>query len=203
MVRLRRNGVAINKFYSDANHGGKRAALQSARAAREELEVQYGPAVSSTKNMLTTRNTTGVVGVHVGFNRDGRYQNAESYSYCASWTSTDGERLKISFGFLKYGQVVAWELACIARKNEITDRAKVIALHDARQRRAAKKSISARPTVTPPAPKAVTTKKVAKPKASVKKAIAVKTPAPKKATKKVTAKKSVSKKAVSKKTARR
>ena len=41
----------------------------------------------------------------------------------------DGSRHKLSFAWKRYGKKQAWELACLARANELNDREKVIALH--------------------------------------------------------------------------
>ncbi|MEM6364819.1 MAG: transcriptional regulator [Planctomycetota bacterium] len=122
MVRICRGGKHTREFYSDWACGGKRNAKEAATARRAELEEQLGPIQPATKGKLTHRNSTGKVGVHVAHSRDNRYPGCEYWSYCASWVDADGKRKKISFAWTKYGEDVAWELACRARDKENNDR---------------------------------------------------------------------------------
>jgi hypothetical protein len=183
LVRMRRNGSNVSEFYSDADYGGKRNALVVAKEAYQKLLKKMGPIVSPTKNRLTNRNTSGQVGVHTAYSVDNRYPNSQSWSYCASWISDDGKREKISFSFAKYGQEVAWELACLARQKMISNRERVVALYESGAK-----------------PKAVSAKAPAK-KASVKKATAKKVPVKKAAPTKKAASKSQSVKKSAKKKA--
>ncbi len=145
MVRIARGGNRIHQYFSDSKYGGKRKALAAAKAAYADLLEELGPAESSTRDKLTSRNTTGVVGVHVAYSQDNRYPGCEYYAYCASWVTEDGKREKASFAWNKYGQDVALELAILARQEQITDRDQVLAMYERsgaskRTRRASKAS---------------------------------------------------------------
>ncbi len=140
MVRISRNGKRINEFFSVARCGGIRKARQAADARYAELCDQLGPASHSTKGKLTNRNESGKVGVYVAYSADSRYPNCEYWAYCASWTDADGQRRKINFSWNKYGEEQAWDLACLARDREISDRDEVLRRYTRTQRRRAKSS---------------------------------------------------------------
>ncbi|MCM2373524.1 pathogenesis-related transcriptional factor and ERF protein [Aporhodopirellula aestuarii] len=203
MVRISRGGTRVNKYFSDSKNGGKRKAFAAAKKAYDDLLAEMGPPENSTRNRLTSRNTTGVVGVHVAYSQDNRYPGCAYSAYCASWVTEDGRREKASFAWNKYGEDRAFELAVLARERQITDRDQVVAIYE---RSAAGKK--AKRKVSKKAAKPVT--KRASKKASAKKSVkkSVKKSARKVAKKSVkksarkTAKKSV-KKAASKKTAKK
>lgn len=133
MVRMCRKGKHINEFFSDARCGGKRKARKSANERYDELLDEYGPAEKSTKGLLTKRNTSGIVGVHLARNTDKRSPNCEYWAYCASWTNEDQTRSKINFSWNKYGEKEALELASLARKHESRDREFIIKKHARQQ----------------------------------------------------------------------
>jgi len=122
MMRISRGGEHTNEFFSDKKYSGKRKALAASRARYSQLVSQLPPP-KTTKGIRTHRNQSGVVGVHLSV-CESTYGKAYS-SYCASWKTRSGTRNKISFSFKKYTKKIAWELACIARELETTDRAKV------------------------------------------------------------------------------
>jgi len=130
MVRIRRNGNQINEYFSDKKLGGKRKALTAAKERHAQLVEELGPAENATKNLLTNRNTTGKVGVHVAHSYETRWANNEYFAYCASWKETDGARKKINFSWSLYGKKEAFELACLARDKELTDRDAVVAIRE-------------------------------------------------------------------------
>jgi len=130
MVRIRRNGNQINEYFSDKKFGGKRKALTAAKERHAQLVEELGPAENATKNLLTNRNTTGKVGVHVAHSYETRWANNEYFAYCASWKETDGARKKINFSWSLYGKKEAFELACLARDKELTDRDTVVAIRE-------------------------------------------------------------------------
>ncbi len=138
VVRMSRGGNRISKYFSDSQNGGKRKALIAAKACYDELLKTMGPANASPTGRLTSRNSTGVVGVHVAYTQDNRYPGCEYYAYCASWVTESGKREKASFAWNKYGQDLAMELAILARDRRISDREKVVALYE--QTGASKKS---------------------------------------------------------------
>jgi hypothetical protein len=125
MVRLTRNGERQQKFFNDKLHGGKSKSLQAAKACYETW-LSQAPPIATTKDLKTSRNSTGKVGVHLVRNVDARWKNAESFGYCASWIDDTGARRKLSFAWNRYGKKHAWNLACLAREKEWSDRNKVL-----------------------------------------------------------------------------
>ncbi len=185
MMRISRNGNHINEFFSDKNSGGKRKALEAARKRYKKLKAKLPPP-KTTKGIKTARNRTGVVGVHLAVCES---VYGEMYSsYCASWKTGTGGRSKLSFSFKKYGKRKAWELACLARELESSDRSRVEKLYEKRKKKKVK---------TAPSPKAIKTKVEKKSKKKAKKKTAKKTK--KKVTKKKVTKKKAKKKPAKKK----
>ena len=185
MMRISREGEHINEFFSDKNFKGKRKALEAARKRYIKLKDSLPPP-KTTKGIKTARNQTGVVGVHLAVCES--VYGEEYSSYCASWKTADGARSKISFSFKKYGKRKAWELACLARKLESTDRKKIERLHVTRSK--GKKKIAPAPKVTILAKKKKSTKKKTIKKKTTKKrpAKSAKRKAKKKPAKRKTAK---------------
>jgi hypothetical protein len=130
MVRIRRNGQQTNEYFSDSRHGGKRKALVAAKERYAALCEELGPVQNATRDLLTHRNTTGKVGVHIAYSADRRWPGCEYYAYCASWRTDDGIRHKINFAWNKYGKEESFELACLARDEMIADRKQVEALYE-------------------------------------------------------------------------
>lgn len=166
MVRLRRAEMRNQKFFGDRTYGGKTKALKAAKECYEEWLAE-APPVKTTRDQVTARNSTGVVGVHLVRNLDSRWANAESFGYCASWITEDGQRQKLSFAWTRYGKKTAWELACLARENQMTDREEVLALYERGAKTKAKSMTKSKPaTKAKPAAKV----KPAASKKSIKKA---------------------------------
>ncbi|MBB3210187.1 hypothetical protein FHS27_006033 [Rhodopirellula rubra] len=192
MVRISRGGTRINKYFSDSKNGGKRKAFAAAKKAYESLLEEMGPPENSTRNRLTSRNSTGVVGVHVAYSQDNRYPGCAYSAYCASWVTEDGRREKASFAWNKYGEDRAFELAVLARERQITDRDEVVAIFERSAAGKKSKRKTSKKSVKSPAKR--TAKKTSAKKKSVKKSV-------RKATKKSVKKKAVKKTA--KKSAKR
>lgn len=131
MVRITRAGVRKQQFFNDRSYGSKAKSLKAAKECYADWAASAAP-IKTTRNQKTSRNSSGKVGVHLVRNVDARWENAESFGYCASWVTDDGARQKLSFAWKRYGKKVAWELACLAREKELNDRAKVIALFEKR-----------------------------------------------------------------------
>ena len=129
MVRITRAGIRKQQFFNDRIHGGKAKSLRAAKECYADWEATAAP-IKTTRNQKTSRNSSGKVGVHLVRNVDARWANAESFGYCASWVTEAGARQKLSFAWQRYGKKIAWELACLAREKELTDRAKVIATYE-------------------------------------------------------------------------
>ncbi|MDZ4852362.1 MAG: transcriptional regulator [Pirellulaceae bacterium] len=133
MVRICRKGKKTSEFFADKKYGGKRNAKKMAQQRYTELCETLGTsAAGPTKNLMTTRNTTGAVGVHIARSTDDRWGNGEYFAYCASWIAADAKRQKISFSWNKYGKLAAYELACLARKKESTDRTEILKIYKRR-----------------------------------------------------------------------
>jgi hypothetical protein len=125
MVRLTRNGERQQEFFNDKTYGGKSKSLTAAKARYKEW-VDKAPPIQTSKNVKSARNSSGKVGVHTVRNIDPRWKNAESFGYCAMWTDESGKRRKVSFAWNTYGKKKAWELACLARDQESTDRTSLL-----------------------------------------------------------------------------
>ncbi len=128
LVRLTRQGKRQQQFFNDKTYGGKTKSLKAAKDCYAQW-LETAPPIASTKGVRTRRNSSGKVGVHLVRNVDDRWKNAESFGYCASWIDEEGKRRKISFAWQRYGKKNAWALACLARERMLTDREKVLALH--------------------------------------------------------------------------
>ena len=126
MVRITRSGIRKQQFFNDRTLGGKAKSLKAAKECYALWAAAADP-INTTRNQKTSRNSSGKVGVHLVRNVDARWVNAESFAYCASWILVDGTRQKLSFAWKRYGKKRAWELACLAREKELTDRATVVA----------------------------------------------------------------------------
>ncbi len=135
MVRITRAGIRRQQFFNDRTLGGKTKSLKAAKACYADWAASAAP-IKTTRDRKTSRNSSGKVGVHLVRNVDVRWENAESFGYCASWVTTNGTRQKLSFAWKRYGKKMAWELACLAREKELTDRARVI---EALEKRSGKK----------------------------------------------------------------
>lgn len=147
LVRICRDGTKTSEFFSDTQYGGKRKAKKMAQQRYAELCEKLGPAnIRPTRGLITSRNSTGMVGVHIAHSIDSRWENCKYSSYCASWTTLQGVRQKISFSWNKHGKVAAFELACLARKTESTDRTAIIKIYD---RRVARRKAKAKPVAKP------------------------------------------------------
>jgi len=201
MVRIARKDKKRNKFFSDKEFAGKRKALAAAVECYEDWASELPPPMTS-KGVKSVRNKSGHVGVHLAVNPSYNSSDDVTYSsYVAAWRVEGGEREKVSFSVEKYGKKVAYELACLARKQEITDRDKVEALLSKRLgKKITAKTKSRRKKVK--AKKAVKKKKKTAAKKTKKKATKKKV-AKKKAKKKVAKKKAAKKKAAKKKTAKK
>ncbi len=145
IVRMFRKGKRYSAYFSDAKCGGKRNAKKMAQACYQEMLAKHGPANNrGCLDLLTDRNTTGIVGVHIAVSTDTRWSGGTYKAYCSSWVLEDGKRQKIAFAWKRYGKAKALEYAVYARKHRLTSRDAVIKAVDASRKRkvdsAAKKS---------------------------------------------------------------
>lgn len=108
----------MEKFFSDFNYGGKRAALQAAKAHRDLLESRHKKfSVSQLADSPSANNKSGLVGVRLHQQTDRRGEFEYSYWYwVAQWTDRRGRRKTRSFSVHKYGDDEACRLACESRE---------------------------------------------------------------------------------------
>lgn len=139
MVRITRAGERKQQFFNDKTYGSKTKSLAAAKVCYADWLKEAGPIVT-TRNRKTARNSSGKVGVHLVRNIDSRWANAESFAYCASWITEDGVRQKLSFAWKRYGKKAAWNLACLARETEESDRETVIKAYEKKSGKKSKKS---------------------------------------------------------------
>ena len=169
MVRICRRGEHVNEFKSDAACGGKRKALVAAKERYQELVDEMGPPLTS-RDRMTARNKTGKVGVHIAHSYDERSPESESFAYCAMWKAADGKRKKISFAWNKYGKKNAFQLACLARDKESSDREYLLKLlKKGEGKKYSSKKATKKKAARKAAKKKSTRKKVTKKKATKKK----------------------------------
>ena len=138
MVRITRRKKNYQEFFGDRRYGGKRKAKKAAKERLEELKETL-PSRATVKGRMTERNSSGIVGVHLARDVDYGRTEKEYFSYVASWTEEDGSRVNVKFGWLKYGEDTAWDLACIAREKMTRDRDRIMKLYRRRQKRKSKK----------------------------------------------------------------
>jgi hypothetical protein len=121
-VAIQRNNKKVVEYFPDGRYGGKRKSLQAAIERRDKLLATAAKPLPS-KNRMTTRNSTGKVGVRLSQVKDDRKTNSYLYSYyVAFWSAPNGKPVTIQFSTHKYGKRKAFALASIARDNETRDR---------------------------------------------------------------------------------
>ncbi len=114
---MQRRGKKYEKFFSDLNFGGKRAALHAAKEYRDELEQRHKKmTVRQSANKPSVRNQSGLVGVRLHQQVDRRGEFEYTYWYwVAQWTDGRGRRRTKSFSVHQYGDDEACRLAREAR----------------------------------------------------------------------------------------
>ena len=116
LVRVMRDGIMHQKFFSDGMYGGKSRSLREAKAHRDELVTLYPkPERGNLFNKMTARNTSGYPGV----SKSGSYRKGHYYeAWQAHWTLPDGTRISKRFGFSQTGRSerAARRLAIKARR---------------------------------------------------------------------------------------
>jgi hypothetical protein len=126
MMRIMRGGQKTLEWFADKKYGGKEKARAAAARRYRELDAKLPHEETAHKNQITKRNTSGKVGVHAK-ESFGRKENKRPYcSYNAFWTTKSGDKAQVSFAWLKFGDSLAWKMACYARDNEVKDRATVL-----------------------------------------------------------------------------
>lgn len=119
-VRVVKDGQLYQKLFSDGQFGGKRKAMEAARAYRDEIRQElFGENATSPRRVFTSckRNTSGMVGVHyVEKTRGGSITRA----YVASWCPVKGGPQKHKyFSVNRLGKREAFRQACAYRRDRI------------------------------------------------------------------------------------
>lgn len=118
-MAIRRGERTISEYFADSKWGGKAKAGKAARDRYRELAATL-PAQRTSEGVLTQRNSTGIVGVRLidqGAYADGSTKSA----YMATWME-DGHARCMGFSCGRFGQEVAFQLACMAREMHPADR---------------------------------------------------------------------------------
>ena len=112
------NGMTFQKSFPDLSCGGKRQALRKAKAWRDK-KMKFLPdiPIRITHEKISPRNTTGVIGVQL--DRKVFKNGYEYFTYVASWYPEKYNRQTKYFPVDKYGEAVAFRLACEARAQGI------------------------------------------------------------------------------------
>ena len=109
-VRIRWRGVIYAKFFSDKKHGGPEKAWEAAEAYFHELDAKLPP--DSKVGKLTSRNTSGVVGV----SRAEGLKRGVPYAHWQAWWTAGGKTKTACFSIRKYGEEEAKQKVIAARK---------------------------------------------------------------------------------------
>ncbi len=129
LVRILRGTERRSRFFSDKTHGGKAKSKKRAEECYQGWVAEMEPPLS-TRDKITKRNSSGVVGVHLATESDPRYKDCQYVSYVASWMTESRQRCNIRFLVNKYGKKNALALATIAREKKCIDRDKVVAMFE-------------------------------------------------------------------------
>lgn len=121
LVRVQRRGRLTSRFFGDSRHGGKRGALQAAKAFRDAAEEQADPWDAQERAaMPSVRNRTGLVGVHRRIQTVRRGDYEFSYAcWVAQWIDGHGHRRTRSFSVTSLGERAARAAAIAAREEGI------------------------------------------------------------------------------------
>lgn len=133
-VQIKRANVVWHKYFTDAQHGGKRRALAAAKVWRDELLPRIsGPQYEVWKReQPRSNNTSGVGGVWRGVRRSSKGGRVWEWPYWqAFWRDLDGKRRCKTFSVGKYGERKAKALASLARREGLAGLAREAAQRDA------------------------------------------------------------------------
>lgn len=123
MMRIQRQKVLTQEYFSDGVYGSKNKARLAAEARYQELAKKLPPPtpIGSSKSV---RNSSGKVGVRLAINK-GRLEDSNTLSsYVAFWRENGVDRTT-QFGCMKFGKRGAFRRASIARDLMTTDRERI------------------------------------------------------------------------------
>ena len=117
-VRVTFGGQKHAKFFSDAKHGGRDAALEAAVAHRDRIEREFGkPRTDRQVAPKTGRNTSGVVGVRRRRRAVSGEGEAREY-FEVSWNPWPGKVCRKMFSIAELGERQAFLAACAFRRQK-------------------------------------------------------------------------------------
>jgi hypothetical protein len=118
LVRLQRRGRIYHRQFSDHVHGGKRKALEAAKAYRDHLDLALPPLtrqeVCSIKKKNNRSGISGVMRVDVLEKKRGRLYRRVYWD--VQWPIGNGKARHKKFSVKKYGERHAFRLAVKARR---------------------------------------------------------------------------------------
>jgi hypothetical protein len=120
MMRIQRQKVLTQEYFSDGVFGSKNKARIAAEARYQEL-VKLLPPPTAQGASKSVRNTSGKVGVRLSTAKPASPNSKALEAYVAFWRQ-DGVDYTIQFACAKNGKRGAFKRACIARDKQTTDR---------------------------------------------------------------------------------
>ena len=120
MMRIQRQKVLTQEYFSDGIYGSKNKARIAAEARYQEL-VKKLPPPTAQGDSKSVRNTSGKVGVRLAVAKGRLEDSNDLQSYVAFWRE-EGVDYTIQFACKKYGKRGAFKRAAIARDKQTCDR---------------------------------------------------------------------------------
>ncbi|HEY1769298.1 MAG TPA: hypothetical protein VGG02_03480 [Chthoniobacterales bacterium] len=126
LARVQRRGVRHQRIFTRKAHGSWKAAESAAAKWVRQMEREL-PAPATSRDQLTARNRSGVVGVHRRCEtvRKASGRRHEYFAWVARWP---GCRLRagVKWPIQAYGEDDAFVLAVLSRRLETDDRETVL-----------------------------------------------------------------------------
>jgi hypothetical protein len=141
LVRVMRQGVTHQKFFSDSVRGSESGSLVEAKRHRDELLRTYPkPEHGNMFNRKNVRNKSGYAGIHKTRSVSARGYTTDAWQ--AGWVLPDGTRVNRKFNFSLEGRTEeeALKLARRARREGMKEIARMrAAINERRERKRARK----------------------------------------------------------------
>ncbi len=122
LVTIQRRGTIHRKLFSDKKHGGKAAAFAAAIPWRDQTIARHPPLpLKQYVTIQRSNNQSGVPGVcrYTASGVKSLPSGGQLGYWVASWTLTDGQRVRRKFSVKKYGEEKAHSLAIQARQKAV------------------------------------------------------------------------------------
>ncbi|MCE7964735.1 AP2 domain-containing protein [Nitrospirales bacterium NOB] len=125
-VTVQRRGQIFSRHFSDGKHGGKRYALQAAKAYRDSLVKQHQPLSRKEFCLIRKRtNRSGVSGV-TRHEVPGRTPTSPRHCFwLAQWPIGNGKAEQRKFSIKKYGEEGAYLRAVQTRSRALAALARI------------------------------------------------------------------------------